>query len=349
MTKVKIKNFQSVAQTEFEIEGFTVIVGKNNIGKSAIIRSIDAALTNRTGSDFIRHGEKQTEVSVEHEKLKIDWKKGGKASYKVNGESFSALNRGVPKPLTEAGFKRIELNSIKLNPLLAGQFNPLFLLDETGSVITEALSHIYNLDLPSRADDLCQKELKSAKNLQKIRKQDLEKVEEHLEVYKDFDKIKSAVEELSNLEDKHEALKAEIDKITEYESELQTLSKELTTLKPLLTVEIPDISHTKEKIEDIKQIYAWENDLIVLSKAIKSWKNSEEDLKRIDDFETILHNLQEFISSMNQLKKYHDDFRETALSAKEARDLLPSVQEELEKAEKEKAEIKACPLCKRPF
>ena len=56
MIEVEIQNFQSIDKVAFKIEGFTVLVGRSNIGKSALIRAIHCALTGASGTDFVRHG-----------------------------------------------------------------------------------------------------------------------------------------------------------------------------------------------------------------------------------------------------------------------------------------------------
>jgi energy-coupling factor transporter ATP-binding protein EcfA2 len=167
MTEISIKNFQNVADAKFSIDGFTVIVGKNNIGKSAIVRSINAALTNQTGDDFIRHGEKSTEVSIVRKDIDIRWKKGDSASYVINKDEkhpYTKLNRAVPKPILDAGFRNIEVDDdLKINPLYASQFEPVFLLNKPGPQVTEILSEVYDINVISRADDLCQKENRATK------------------------------------------------------------------------------------------------------------------------------------------------------------------------------------------
>jgi len=134
MLKLKIKDFQSVGDISFDVDGFTVIVGKNNRGKSAIIRAVDAALNNRSGDDFIRWGKTKSEVSFSKDGLEVDWVKGDSAKYKVNGESFTKLNRSVPQPIIEAGIKKIEVGDTKLSPQIAHQFKELFLLDNPSSI-----------------------------------------------------------------------------------------------------------------------------------------------------------------------------------------------------------------------
>lgn len=349
MTKVKVKNFQSVKNAEFDIDGFTVIIGKNNIGKSALVRAIDAALTNRTGSEFIRLGEKQTEVSIDHGKLKIQWKKGSKASYKVNEEPYSALNRSVPQPLIDAGFKKIELNNIKLSPLLASQFKPLFLIDETGSAVTEALSNIYKLDLPSRADDLCQKELRSSKSLLKTRKQDLKDVEKNLETFKDFENIKFEFEKLKNLDKKATVIRNELQELEGFQKELLLTSQALKEIKPILGIEVPSLSTAKEYIEKINTIIQWEKEFNDLRVSVEKDEKIRPELEIINKIEQRVPSIKRAIDELGNIKTYHDEFRNTALSAKEDRDNLNEAQKSLDDYEKQKSEIKSCPLCKRPF
>ena len=213
MTEIGIKNFQSIGDISLLINGFTAIVGKNNIGKSAIVRAIQSALTNQAGSDFIRKGKKTVEVSFKKESVDIEWKKGSTATYIVNNESYSKLNRAVPQPIIDAGYRKVELGDYKIDPLIANQFSPLFLLNETGSTITEALSVLYKLDVLSIADELCQKELRSTKNIQKTRASDLEQLNKQLEPYQKFDELKKDFKELEKIEEEYNNLKKEGKKV----------------------------------------------------------------------------------------------------------------------------------------
>ena len=175
MTEITIKNFQSIKKLKFTIDGFTVIVGKNNIGKSAIIRAIKSALTNQSGNEFIRRGEKYTEVKIKKDKLNIEWKKGASTTYKINDQNFSKLNRAIPQPLIDAGFNKMEIGDQKISPIIASQFQPLFLINKNGGVITDVLANLYKIDTLSIADDLCLKELRSQKSFLKTREEDLKK------------------------------------------------------------------------------------------------------------------------------------------------------------------------------
>ena len=52
---VEIRNFQSIEKATIKIDGFTVVVGRSNIGKSALVRAVKAALTGAPVSSFVRH------------------------------------------------------------------------------------------------------------------------------------------------------------------------------------------------------------------------------------------------------------------------------------------------------
>ena len=63
--KVTVENFQSIKRAEIDVDGFTVITGPNNSGKTALMRAIRGAFQNAPGSAFIRHGEKECRVEVD--------------------------------------------------------------------------------------------------------------------------------------------------------------------------------------------------------------------------------------------------------------------------------------------
>jgi chromosome segregation ATPase len=275
MTEISIKNFQSIKNVDLVVDGFTVIVGRNNIGKSAIIRAVDAALTNRAGDDFIRDGEKSTEIVIKREGLDLEWKKGAKTSYKINGEPFTALNRDIPKPLAEAGFGRMELGDKKVSPLVAHQFDPLFLINKGGSVITEVLAGIYDLDSLSNADDMCQKDLKAQKSMLKTRDGDLMDLQGKLERFKNFGLLKEEVKVLAEKDKACRIFQEEIGTLSEYEAELEALTRSINKLKSIKGVSLPDMSECEKLVEENVWLEEKFQELFVLGTSIKKLKGIE--------------------------------------------------------------------------
>jgi len=249
MTKITIENFQSIKKVNFDIKGFTVIIGKNNIGKSAIIRAIEAALDNQTGDSFIRKGQKKTKVIIDNEDITLQWEKSKTtATYEIKGykETFSKLKGTVPKPIIKAGFQKMQIGNQKLFPLIASQFEPLFLINKPGSVVTEVLASLYQIDTLSTADDLCQKILKSNKSLLKTRELDLKTVQEKLEKFKDFEEIKQIVLSLVEEEKRIQDLRKELTLIENYEEQLKTLTESLKRLRVIKDIKIPDKSECEK-------------------------------------------------------------------------------------------------------
>jgi energy-coupling factor transporter ATP-binding protein EcfA2 len=255
MIKVKIKDFESISDLSFEIKGFTVVVGRNNLGKSAIVRAIDAALTNRTGNEFIRWGKLKTEVDIKKDGLSIEWKKGEKSVYKVNDQPYSGLNRSVPKTILDAGFRQMEIGDEKCNPLVAHQFEELFLINQPGPTVTEVLSKIYNINVINEADALCQKSLRASKSLLKTRESDLIKLTDQLLKFKEFDEIKTKNEALKVLCIKKEKLEKDLSEIDLYETELKKLSFSVNRLKGIKNLKVPVVEKEESDLND----YQWLN------------------------------------------------------------------------------------------
>jgi ATPase involved in DNA repair len=319
MTEISVKNFQSIANINLVVDGFTVIVGRNNIGKSSIIRAVDAALTNRTGDDFIRDGEKSTEITIKREGLDLEWKKGTKTSYKINGESFTALNRDIPPPLVEAGFGRMELGDKKVSPLVAHQFEPLFLVNKGGSVITEVLANIYDLDAISNADDMCQKDLKAQKSILKTRDGDLVNLQSQLERYKDFQTLKEEVKALVEQDKACQALQDQIALLVAYEVDLEVLTRSLEALKEIKGVKIPDITECEKLVED----NVW------LEEKIQELRALGTDIKKLRGIEGVeipsgadLDAMAEDVAQLEVWTEQLDNSQETVRSYKDTLDVI---------------------------
>lgn len=344
MTKVRIKNFQSIGDASIDIDGFTVVVGKNNIGKSALVRAIDAALTNRTGNEFIRRGTKKSEVSVQHADLDIIWEKGSKASYKVNDVPYTALGRSVPQPVEDAGFRKMEVGNEKLNPILASQFKPLFLLDKPGSAITEALSKMYKLNIISKADDLCQKEIRRNKTLLRTREADLKEVDEKLERFKDFENTKKEIERLAFLNSKIEHLRTEVAQIQEYDDRIKQASDRITSLQAVSGVDVPSTDGIDETMGHMKMLDEWGMRLREIATSVKRMTPIS-DVSIPDKDLGIFDNL---IRDYEEIDKLRDTMERHAKEITTKQQELQEIESDLNQAQKEWDSMEVCPLCERP-
>ena len=62
--RIEIRNFQSIGYADMQLAEWVSIVGESDLGKSAILRAVRAAMVNRRGDDPIRHGAKAAEVTL---------------------------------------------------------------------------------------------------------------------------------------------------------------------------------------------------------------------------------------------------------------------------------------------
>ncbi|AEB10747.1 ATP-binding protein [Desulfobacca acetoxidans] len=146
---IHIQNYMAHQDTRIELApGVTVITGPNNVGKSAVVEAIRAAVNNPSPKNVIRHGAKQAVVSLELDSGEIiEWRRTEKtAAYAIltpnndgdgspyHREEYYKLGRDVPEDvssLLRLGMVETESGSIDIH--IGNQRQPIFLLDQTGS------------------------------------------------------------------------------------------------------------------------------------------------------------------------------------------------------------------------
>lgn len=166
--RVSVKDFQSLKNVALTIEGFTVLLGPSDVGKSALVRAISSALFNRPGNAFVRTGETSAEVALAGapsttEPLDVVWTKGkNPAVYVVRGQTYKKVGKGTPDLVEQAGYRVVELRDAELRPQIAGQADRLFLLHESGSTLVDALAAASRLDIFSDAIEACASDLRVA-------------------------------------------------------------------------------------------------------------------------------------------------------------------------------------------
>jgi energy-coupling factor transporter ATP-binding protein EcfA2 len=179
MVRVTIKDFQAIGRATLTAEGLTVITGPSDRGKSALLRAIEAGLFNRTGEGFVRVGQASASVHLvlaHSETHEILWEKGGGANrFTVDGTAYGRVGRDAPPILKQLGFRdeligaRITDDGVRqggeiMRPQVARQFDPIFLLGQSGSFINETMVKLSRLGVLQRANRLCSSDLRTAKH-----------------------------------------------------------------------------------------------------------------------------------------------------------------------------------------
>lgn len=148
LSKIRIRNFQSIQECDIPVGGLTVIVGPSDVGKSAIVRAITAVAENRRSGDCIRRGARQAQVALIFDDVSVLWQRDKSVHYVVSrsGErsTYDKVGASVPSEVEEAlrmgGVSTKDSVSVRLN--LASQFDPPFLISESSPTKAKLLSTI---------------------------------------------------------------------------------------------------------------------------------------------------------------------------------------------------------------
>lgn len=207
--KVHVQNFQSLKDAQLDVEGLTVIVGPSDLGKSALVRAIEAALFNLPGDYFVRAGATFAEVHLAEVPtaaggtLDVVWRKGkGKNEFVVNGAKFDKVGTDAPPPLVVAGFRDV---AEEVRPQIATQFDRLFLLDRPGSTVADILTALSRVVVVAAADRLCATDVRDTKRTETVRRGDLQQVETDLIATREIDDLHARVQRTKALHGQVEA------------------------------------------------------------------------------------------------------------------------------------------------
>jgi DNA repair exonuclease SbcCD ATPase subunit len=164
---ISIRNFQSWRKLDLELGPVTMLVGKGNSGKTAIIRALKYALTNQSGDDFIREGAAGADVGFTTEKDVLLWSKNrGKGGvYNLNGEMYTKTGSTVPPEVSATlGMNEIAIDkTTSLMPNIQMQFDAPFIIGESGSKIARILGRLTKLNILVTAQMACRSDADAAR------------------------------------------------------------------------------------------------------------------------------------------------------------------------------------------
>jgi len=141
ITKLSIKNFQSHKETELDFHpGMNVIIGQSDSGKTAIIRALRKALTNKPAGDTFRSnwgGDTQIKLLTKEGDEITYFKSNSTSSYHLNDLEFKAFGQEVPEEIERV------LNIDEVN--IQHQLDAPYLLSQTPGVVAQHFNKIAKL------------------------------------------------------------------------------------------------------------------------------------------------------------------------------------------------------------
>jgi len=288
MIDVEVHNFQSIEHVSIRIDGFTALVGKSDIGKSAIVRAVRAALTGATGTAFVRHGvaclrrlrgsktcECHCIVHIRTEGFDLKWEKGDKRnSYTFNGQDYGVPNRGTPdfleRPKLAKDFGMVKVGDNSKLLQIADQFDNIFLLDQSGSVVADVFSDVAHLDRINVAMRLVEKDRKEAVSTRKVREKDMTELTHQLNEYEDLDTAVAGVVQVEKKLGQITAVQGAVESLDEYIDDLQTLGFRVDALRKACETPVPVIDPLLVKKETFESASRFQAELVDRATAVKA-------------------------------------------------------------------------------
>jgi DNA repair exonuclease SbcCD ATPase subunit len=256
MLNVEIQNFQSIVKTELQIQGFTALTGRNNLGKSATLRAIKAALFGASGSGFIRDGAKACTVRVEAEGLDVTWRKTAtSASYNINGEAYEKPGRNRPPEMENAGFREIIANKEKLRVQFSEQLDPLFLVNRTGGAAAEVLLSVARMEQLTDATRSCLSDLSKERQALKLREADQESLEEQRLRFENLPGIQLGLTGAGTALADLEGQQKNLTDLQAVQQALQGFQRDIAVLAPAETVTLPEITVNTQRLESYRKAH----------------------------------------------------------------------------------------------
>jgi len=353
MTEVEVRNFQSIEHARITIQGYTALVGRSNIGKSALVRAIKAALTGATGTSFVRHGPScarrlkdakkcqcKASVRIKREGFDLLWEKGDNDNrYTFNGQVFDSVERGTPSFLTE-GYAPIKIGDDKEVLQVADQFDPIFLLNRTGGVIADVLSDVAHLDQINAAMRLVEKDRRDAVSTRKVREQDVIDLTQRLI---GFDGLDDALAQVKNVEDKLSELGTADQRLRQIERFIEsgkTRAAEIKRLSGIEAIVVPDASSLS--IGNLIQLTNWYNRLVGFKAWFERVKNAENatvpNIEPLRNANTLFTTLGALVTKADQLQR----------EITQAEKLLDQAAQNAQQVQAEWDALGVCPTCAQP-
>jgi DNA repair exonuclease SbcCD ATPase subunit len=314
---IEVTNFQSLRKARVDLGTLTVIVGPNDLGKSALFRAVRAAAEAATGTGFITYGENLAVVSLEFDDGTLTWRKGeGINQYVLGEQTFDRIGREVPPDVRDfLALSPVEYSkSLKLNLNFADQDDPPFLIPFPGGIsgadVAKVLGDLTNLNVLYLAVGESERERRSKLSLKTVREGDRQTTLMQLERFATIDQQERRVSRLEALVQECSALIGELETLEAFRTQLEVLESEEVRLQQRLEALGPDI----------------EVQVVELEQELRAWNHLKELHLQIEGLRTKYVALDGQAQTASANREAAEAFKEQIMGS-----------------------IKTCPICERPM
>ena len=335
---LEIKNVQSHKDSKLIFSpGINALVGTSNNGKSAVLRALMWAITNRPlGTEILlsnwaydSKGKQNEEMSVTVEKENstlIRRKTKTNNEYVINGEVLEAIKTDVPESVRKF-FALSETNIQK-------QQDAPFLLSQSSGKIAEYFNRIVRLDIIDRILTNAESTRRKMKNQFETAEENEKNLQKKLEQYDWLDSVEALLEKYKVVNEKCETLLDEKDDLESSVEKFEEINKR----------KFPDFSKQKKLIQEIEDINSKNKDLVFEIESLDESISEFENLSKKSDFNFSKEKkLIETIESLDFDKSEIEKLKEQIEQVEYADGFVKSQKEYIKGLKKQLPEI--CPFC----
>jgi len=353
MFKVRVQNFQSIADASIDVDGFTVITGPNNSGKSALMRALRGAFQNTRGTSFVRHKKPKATVKVEFsDGNKLEWSKGtakkAKPTYIVNDGSPIHPGQQVPDEVRDLGIKPIQAGGRDIWPQFAPQFTgQIFLLDQPGSVLAEAVADVDRVSQLNQALKMSESDRRTAGSTLKVRMSDRQTLTTELARFDGLDDLDVEVQGIEQGIQKAAVVEKAVIGLSDLRDRMVEATEGVEALQGIEDVEVP----AEDALDALETILDEADELRGLQTRYEDTTRRVESLAGVEGIEVDIDfkPVSRLLEALGVLQDLKTRYKAAAKRVADQESKLALEQVSLESTEKAVTEILGelgeCPVC----
>lgn len=330
LQRLRIKNFQAHQKRDLLLDQVTCLVGRSDVGKSAVLRSIRWALANKpSGAEFITDGADECEVRLLIDGQTVKRIRGKQNTYMLGPKSFAAFGNGVPDDIADLANVDHDLN-------FQDQHDPVFWLSQSPSEVGRQLNAIVDLESVDKVQQEMGAKVRKLKSTMDVTEDELRECQTEIEAL-------AFVRDASRWVESLDSLKANIEQHTTACEFLDELLVEMQQHAKVLS----DAQGLGDSFDEIAAAYeGWrqvEKDTKRLATLVTDGLRHQKDCRykiptSFDKLEESYKTIAEQRKEVQRLQALIDDHGMTAIR-------VQSIQSELTQAEKEMEKVQVCPTC----
>ncbi len=250
IAKVTIRNWQSLKKLDLPLGRFTVIVGASSSGKTALMRAFRALASNVRGTDAITRGATKALIAAElsdrdgnSRTITLEHVRGAwiyhlsDPALPGGGDTYTKLAGSVPDDITRLlNIDPVPTGGASLN--FAGQFDPPYLLRDSGAAVARTLGELTNVNLIFEAVREAVRRRNAAASVLRTREQDLAGLRTQLATFTGLPARLRAVDAAEVAHARAARLGEEITALRQHLATLDTAQARLNVAVP----EVPDLN-----------------------------------------------------------------------------------------------------------